>query len=113
MRIQFLSFIFAVSALFMVGCTTSSGPVSVGQGVFMIARTHKSFGGSSAPVKAAALEEANKFCESQGKVMVVVKTVQKDMKPFQSDPYAEVYFMCVATNDPVLKSPPKIEEIRE
>lgn len=99
--------------IFLIGCTTSSGPVPVGQGVFMIARTQKSFVGSSAPVKAAAIAEADKYCQSQGKAMVLLKTVQKDMKPMQSDAYAEVYFKCVATNDPVLSNPPKVEEIRE
>jgi len=95
------------------GCTTSSGVVPTGQGIYMIARTQKGFRGSSSPVKAAALKEANKYCESRGKVMKVVKTVQKDMKPFKSDAYAEVYFKCLDPDDPELKLPAVIEEIRE
>src|SRR5258708_31811175 len=103
----------AVMAALASSCTTSSGPVSVGQGVYMIARTEKGFRGSSAPVKAAALAEANKYCERHGKVMKVIRTVQKDMKPFTSDASAEVYFKCLDPDDPELKRPTVVEEIRE
>ena len=45
--------------------------------------------------------------------MKVIKTVQKDMKPFRSDAYAEVYFKSLDPDDPELKQPTAIEEIRE
>ena len=95
------------------GCSTSSGVVSVGQDTYMVARTHKGTGGSAAPVKADALKEADDYCKKHGKVMKLIKTVQKDMKPFQSDAAAEVYFKCLDPKDPELKTNTVVEEIRE
>lgn len=100
-------------AALLTGCATDSGPVSLGGDEFMIALTQKGFRGSAAPVRARAIQDADAFCRSQGKAMLLVKTVQKDMKPFRSDAAAEVYFRCVGTNDPALKEPTKVEEIRE
>lgn len=79
----------------------------------MIARTHKGYGGSATPVKADALKEANEYCKKHGKVLKLIKTVQKDMKPFESDAAAEVYFKCVDPNDPELKTNSVVEEIRQ
>ncbi len=45
--------------------------------------------------------------------MMVIKTVQKDMKPFRSDAAAEVHFKALSPNDPELLHPVTIEEIRE
>lgn len=69
----------------------------------MIAKTQKGPRGASAPVLAAALAEANQYCEQQGKVMKVVSTEKKDMVPFKSDAQATVYFMALSPNDPRLK----------
>jgi hypothetical protein len=97
----------------LAGCVSSPDVVSIGQETYMISRSEKGFRGSAATVKANALIDANNFCAKQGKVMKVVKTVQKDMKPFRSDAAAEVYFQCLSPNDPKLSKPIAIEEIRE
>ena len=95
------------------GCTTSSGAVPIGLNTYMISRTEKGLKGTSGSVKAAALKEANRHCEESGKTMKVIRTVQKDMKPFRSDAAAEVTFQCLESNDPDLKRPIPIDEIRE
>ena len=51
-------------------------------------------------MKAKALEEANEYCRSRGKVMKVVGSNQKDMVLFTSDAYAEVHFKALDPNDP-------------
>jgi hypothetical protein len=79
----------------------------------MISRTHKTTRGSGALVKGEALQEANAFCEKQGKVMRLIKTNEMNMKPFKSDASADVYFMALDPSDPELRKPIKVEEIRE
>lgn len=100
-------------AIVLTGCVISSTPVPMGGDRYMITHTIKSFVGSSAPAKAEAIRQADAFCKKQGKAMLLTKTVQKDMVMWKSDAMAEVYFKCVATNDPALQSPPPIEEIRQ
>lgn len=101
------------SAVVLPGCSTSSGVVPIGQDTYLISRSHKSTRGSGTWVKGEALQEANEYCEKRGKVMKLVKTVERDMKPFRADASAEVYFKALSPTDPELKKPLKVEEIRE
>lgn len=94
-------------------CTSSSGVVRTGPETYMISRTEKGFKGSSGVVKAAALDEANRYCESRGKVMKLISTSQKDMVPFKSDASAEVHFKCLDPNDPELRSSKTTETTEE
>ena len=94
-----------VGAIFLSGCTTSSGVVPIGQDTYMISRTEKGFIGSSGKVKAEAFKEANSYCVSQGKKFQIVHTSQKDMVPYQSDASAEIQFMCLDTQDVELVRP--------
>lgn len=104
----------AIAACALIpSCTTSSGVVPIGQNTYMISRTHKTTRGSGALVKGEALQEANAFCEKQGKVMRLIKTNEMNMKPFKSDASADVYFMALDPSDPELRKPIKVEEIRE
>jgi hypothetical protein len=91
------------------GCTSSSDVVPMGQNTYMIARTQWGFTGP-APIKAAALKEADDYCRKRGKVMKVIKTVEIGLK-FGSEPAAEVYFKCLDPDDPELKKDTTIEEI--
>lgn len=102
-----------IPLLCLPACSTSSGVVPIGQDTYMISRSHKSTRGSGTWVKGQALQEANAYCEKNGKVMKLVKTVERDMKPFRSDASADVYFKALSPTDPELKKPVKIEEIRE
>ncbi len=99
----------AVVAALISGCSTSSGVVSTGPDSYMISRTQWGFRGPGL-VKAAAIKEADAYCKKHGKAILVTKTVESGVK-FGSEPAAEVYFKCLATNDPALKQPPPIEEI--
>jgi hypothetical protein len=101
----------AVMATLICGCTTSSGVVSVGPDTYKISRTGWGLRRSGF-VKAAAIKEAGAYCKKRGKAIMVVKTVESDVQ-YGSKPAAEVYFKCLATNDPALKEPPPIEEIVE
>lgn len=111
-RIGFLgAAVFTAASL--PSCSTSSGVVPIGQDTYLISRSHKSTRGSGTWVKGEALQEANEYCEKRGKVMKLVKTVERDMKPFRADASAEVYFKALSPSDPELKKPLKVEEIRE
>ena len=70
---------------------------------YMIARSQKGFRGDAGRVKAAAIRDAHAFCAKKGRVLKVVDTNQKDMKPFRSDAQAEIQFMGLDPNDPRLK----------
>lgn len=86
-------------------CVSSSEIVKTGPDTYMISRSEKGFRGASSCVKAAALAEADKWCQKQGKVMKVISSSQKDMVPFTSDAYAEIHFKALDPNDPELKQP--------
>lgn len=95
----FLTFV----TLFFSGCVTSTGVVKTGPDTYMISHSEKGtkLGGA---MKAAAITEALKFCESQGKVLKIISSSQKDMVPFTSDAYAEIHFKCLDPNDPETKT---------
>ena len=67
----------------------------MGGDTYMVARTEKAFDSSGSKVKAAALREANQFCEEKGKKLVVIKTTQKDVVLLTSDAQAELEFKCM------------------
>jgi len=81
----------------------------MGQNTYMISRTQWGFTGP-APIVAAAIKDADTYCKKQGKVLLVTKTVEINIK-FGSEPAAEVYFKALDPDDPLLKNPPPIEAI--
>lgn len=101
-----ITVLFAVIAL--TGCATS-GVAPLGQNTYMITKHVWGFAGPS-PIKAELLQEADDYCKSQGKVLLVTKTVEIGLK-FGGEPAAEVYFKALDPNDPELKQPHAIEEI--
>lgn len=90
--------------LLLQACTSSSGVVKTGPDTYMISRSEKGFKGTSGAVKAAALAEANHWCQTHGKVMKVISSSQKDMVPMTSDASAEIHFKALDPNDPETKS---------
>jgi hypothetical protein len=99
-----LAALLLVSAFAMTGCVSSSGVVPTGPDTFMVSHSEK--GTKLGPaMKAAALEEANAYCKSRGKVMKVIGSSQKDMVLFTSDAYAEVHFKALDPNDPEATAP--------
>lgn len=91
--------------LLLASCTASSGVVPLGGDKYMVARSQKGTRGDAGRVKAAAIAEANAYCQKHGKVMKITNTTQQNMKPFQSDAQAEVEFLALAPGDPRLKTP--------
>jgi len=79
----------------LVGCGSTSGVVSMGNDVYMVARSEKGFNTTGSKVKADALKEANQYCSSKGKTLEIVDASQNDMVPFKSDAQAEIHFKCV------------------
>ena len=100
-----------VMAALVSGCATSSGVVSTGPDTCKISRTEWGLR-TSGSVKAAAIKEATAYCGKRGKAILVLKTVESDVQ-YGSKPAAEVFFKCLATNDPALKAPLPIEEVME
>ena len=95
-----------VLCLGMVGCAINSGVVPMGQDTFMVSRQAATGFSGSGKLKAKALQEANEFCENQGKCLQVIHI--SEAKPpyiFTNFPKAEVHFMCLDANDPELQRP--------
>lgn len=100
-----------VMAALVSGCATSSGVVALGSDTYKISRTEWGLR-SSDHVKAVAIKEANAYAKKRGKAILVIKTVESDDQ-VGAMPAAEVFFKCLATNDPALKEPPPIIEVVE
>ncbi len=83
--------------LFLAACALSSGVVPVGNDVFMISRSEK-FGVPGSSVKAAAIQEADKYCGARGKQIELVTATQQDMEVFRAPAQAEIQFRCVPIN---------------
>ena len=60
-------------SILIIGCTTTSGVVPMGNNYFMITRSEKGFSTVGANVKADALKEANTFCFINGKELELIK----------------------------------------
>lgn len=91
---RFLLFVFVV---FLTGCASTSGVVSIGGNAYMVSRSEKGFDTTGSRVKAVAIKEADTFCILNGKALEIIKSTQKDMVPFTSDAQAEIQFRCVSS----------------
>ena len=69
-----------------------------GPGIYAELFAKKGFDVTGSAVKADAIKEANKYCESKNKTIKILKIIQKDMVPFKSDAQAEIEFTCVLSN---------------
>jgi hypothetical protein len=97
-----------VAAIVLTGCATS-GVSPLGQNSYMITRHVYGFSGTSS-IKAELLQDADDYCRSHGKVLLVTKTVEIGLA-FGREASAEVYFKALDSNDPELKQPHTIEEV--
>ncbi|MDP8212241.1 MAG: hypothetical protein P9X22_02980 [Candidatus Zapsychrus exili] len=88
---------FAIVALFIFiyGCAINSGVVSMGQDIYMVSRQAATGFSGSGKLKARALQEADKFCEKQGRFLEVIR-VSEASPPYilANFPKAEVSFKC-------------------
>lgn len=90
----------ALSAAMLAGCA-DSGPIKVGPDTYTIS-TRDPFGGP-ASAKGQALKEANVFCESQGREILLDHMQASECALHGGCGEAEIYFFCMAKGDPQLK----------
>jgi hypothetical protein len=105
-RIFLTSFTF----LTLVGCASNSGVVAMGNNTFMVTRQAATGFSGSGTLKAEALQEAAKFCESQGKQLKVLAiTEAKPPYILANFPKAEIVFKALDASDPELKNQTPID----
>jgi hypothetical protein len=86
------------------GCASNSGVVPAGQDTYIVSRQAATGFSGSGTLKADALREANQHCDSQKKVLKVVK-ITETQPPYLlgNFPKVEVEFMCLTADDPRLQ----------
>ena len=93
-----------------MGCASNSGVVSMGNNTYMVTRQAATGFSGSGTLKTDALQEAAKFCASQGKQMKVVAiTEAKPPYILANFPKAEVVFKALDAGDSELKSESAID----
>ena len=91
-----------MAMLALTGCT-DTGPIKVGPDTYTIS-TRVPFGGP-ASAKGQALQEANTFCESKGREILLDHVQASECALHGGCGEAEIFFYCLAANDPQLKRP--------
>lgn len=99
--------IFLVMSIFaFYGCAVNTGVVPIGKDTFMISRQAATGFSGLGGLKAEAFREANIYCETQGKSLMVVNTNESSPPYILGNfPRAEVQFMCLDANDAELQRP--------
>jgi hypothetical protein len=90
----------AFSLALLAGCT-DSGPIKVGPDTYTIS-TRVPFGGP-ASAKGQALKEANVFCESQNREILLDHMQASECALHGGCGEAEIYFFCLVRGDPQLR----------
>jgi hypothetical protein len=84
-------------AIFLLasGCATpTTGVVPLGEGMYTVTRQGAGAWVPTAELKAAALIEANQYCESKQRSFKVINVKEIPAGPFGRWPEAEVLFAC-------------------
>ena len=98
--------IYCALVILLTGCASNSGVVPIGPDTFMVSRQAATGLSGSGTLKAEALQEANQYCLSQKKKLLVVNTAEAQPPyVFGNFPKAEVQFMCLDANDSELVRP--------
>jgi hypothetical protein len=93
----------AALILLSVTACTDTGPIKVGPDTYQIA-TRVAFGGP-ASAKGDALKEANAFCESKNREMLLSREQSSECALHGGCGEAEIVFYCLTSDDPQLKRP--------
>jgi len=96
-----MKFIVGALALALLSGCSDSGPIKVGPDTYTIS-TRVPLGGP-ASAKGQALKEANAFCLSQGKEILLDHMQASECALHGGCGEAEIFFFCLASNDPQLK----------
>lgn len=89
-----------LSTSFIVSCA-DTGPIKIGPDTYTIS-TRVPFGGP-ASAKGQALQEANEFCESNAREILLDHIQSSECALHGGCGEAEIYFFCLLPNDPQLK----------
>lgn len=94
------------AVLFLVGCASNSGVVSIGEDTFMVSRQAATGFSGSGTLKAEAFQEASQYCKNIGKSLQVVNTYEATPPYiFGNFPKADIQFMCLNAKDLELNRP--------
>ena len=96
---------FVLLLLILASCVSMSDIVSVGKDTYMISGSSRAFAAGGGKLKADLLKEAENFCASKNKVLLMTNATAKDMVFGQSAAHSEVIFRCLDENDPEFKRP--------
>ena len=90
--------------LAFVGCSSNSGVAPMGKDTYMVSRQAATGFSGTGRLKVDALQEASRFCEKQGKKMLVTATSEAQPPYVMANfPRAEVQFACLDENDPAFQ----------
>jgi hypothetical protein len=89
-----------IAGLLLAGCS-DSGPIKVGPDTYTIS-TRVPFGGP-ASAKGQALKEANGFCESLSREILLDHMQASECALHGGCGEAEIFFFCLSKDDPQLK----------
>jgi hypothetical protein len=93
-------------AILCAGCASNSGVALIGPDTYIVSRQAATGFSGSGSLKVETLQEANSYCESKGRVMLVVSTTEaKPPYILGNYPKAEVQFRCLKSGDPELTRP--------
>ena len=85
-----MKYIAGVIVCLFMGCA-STDAVKIGPDLYMISITKKGFYDENA-IRAKGIEAAADWCKKNNKEFELVEATGQKMKPFQSDPSAQVTF---------------------
>jgi hypothetical protein len=94
--------VFCSTILVVAGCT-DTGPIKIGPDTYTIS-TRVPFGGP-ASAKGEALQEANSYCTSQGREILLQHEQSGECALHGGCGEAEIEFYCLSPGDPMLKRP--------
>lgn len=89
-------------AFLLAGCT-DTGPIKIGPDTYTIS-TRVPLGGP-ASAKGEALQEANSYCSSQGREILLQHEQSSECALHGGCGEAEIEFYCLLPGDPMLKRP--------
>jgi hypothetical protein len=101
-----MKIIFITAVVFLAGCASNSGVITIGQDTFMVSRQAATGFSGSGTLKAEALQEASQYCTKLGKSLQVVSTNEASPPYILGNfPKAEIQFMCLDAKDAELNRP--------
>jgi hypothetical protein len=103
----------SIAGIALMGCATSAPPVvSIGNNTYAVTRTAKSgFVLDTGELKAAAMQDATKFCAAQGKQLKIVTLTEIKPKYYTQDfASVKIVFKALDAGDPELRSGPALTD---